>query len=208
MTQRVLSILSMVLAVGCSTPEAVTRLEGESLASIQEYQRGAEVAVAGLVDAYRARSLDHLESEVRLALEEEAKTVLVASPGEPRVVWDPEVVAAAGEALRASEEGEPFDLLEALQGAAEIEATGPPPEPRRVLDPAVVDEALTLYRSRLDAIGSEVSRFDEAWREAGRNYTDAMHLRARLRDYLRRGGIEAEEIEAFTEGLAREIESR
>lgn len=68
----------------------------------------------------------------------------------------------------------------------------------------ILDE-YAAARVRLDA---EISKFSAAWEENRRNIEDALALRAQLREWLERGGVEPEDVEGIVDGIADAVEGR
>tara|TARA_R100000808_G_scaffold12655_1_gene31392 strand:- start:3568 stop:4062 length:495 start_codon:yes stop_codon:yes gene_type:complete len=155
-------MICSVLLIGCSVPDAIRRLERESVASIEAYHSNAEAAINGLLEAYRDASYREMIAVSELALAEEAETIEV--PGEDG------------------------------------------PVSRTVMDAATAKTALDLVVQKSQAIETSVDSFRLRWTAAGADYSDALRLREKLKGYLSRGGVEAEDIEGLSEALAKEIE--
>lgn len=77
-----------------------------------------------------------------------------------------------------------------------------------VLSPSVSLTILDEYAEARVKLDIEIARFTLAWEENRRNLEDALALRAQLREWLERGGVEPEDLEALVEGIAGAVDGR
>ena len=169
-----LVLLVAVLVTGCATPDAVRRLEEESVASVQAYAANMRTATTDLLAGYRAAELGRIHLLAELDLADATRMLEVPVLPEPNEdgLLDPAAVS-----LRAVAYLEPADVLELLGG----------------------------YQAAYDKLHATVEEYRVALTAAEEDLEDALTLRARIREWLARGGIEAEEIDALAEGLARAL---
>ncbi len=152
---------ALVVLSGCATPDAVRRLEAESVASIEAYHQNVEVALESLLAAYFLASRREIDALAEIEVMEATQHVVIG-------------------------EGEEAEHL-------------------AFLSPGSVESLIADYRDALDRVRLEVQRYRQALDLAEQDYLDALRLRGRIKEWLARGGIEPEDIQALTEALADEI---
>lgn len=123
-----------------------------------------------------------------------------------------EAVAALRDAYRGASLRELSALaeLDARDDATvtiEYDAEGKPVE-RRVLDEGKALALVEGYAAGRDKIEAEIRKFAAAWEQNRANIEDAMVLRAELRRWLERSGIQPEQIDGLVNGIAGELEKR
>lgn len=105
-----------------------------------------------------------------------------------------------------------LDALAELALAEEVEVVvetdGENVSEREIVRPDIARQAVQRAVQRAQQIEAEVDRFSARWEAAGADYSDALRLRGRLKDYLEAGGVQPEQVETLAEALAREIERR
>ena len=172
------AMAAAVILTGCATPASIIEADRESIALVKAYQRNARHAVEGMSEAYHGQALDALSLQVALSLEQEAETIEFDS---------------------LDEDGRPL-----LDGRGYVIR-----EARRVVALDVAQEITEIQREKADAIAAEVAEFLAAWEECQADLYDALELRRVISQYFDRiEGMSPEQIDAFSEAMAAEIERR